>query len=120
MICKTQLNLFTPDQFSFLPSSMRISTDDVHAALELLATTRGSGPGGIAALILYRCRNVVTFYRLLGFVTSHTSMSSFLMSGNVVGLHLKSDSPTVATNYRPVSGPSFLGKNFESIVFNRV
>jgi hypothetical protein len=60
VISDSQLNLKTTEQFSFLPSSITITPDEVFTALESFATTRGSRPDGISAIFLYRCKNNLT------------------------------------------------------------
>jgi len=60
VVSSTQFNLITPEQFSFLPSSLFITPNEVFSALESLATTRGSDPDGISAIFLYRCRDTLT------------------------------------------------------------
>jgi len=47
---------FTNQQFSFLPSKLSISIDEVNEALNSLSHVRSSGPDGISAILLYHCR----------------------------------------------------------------
>ncbi|XP_050066213.1 uncharacterized protein LOC126555315 [Aphis gossypii] len=121
VISDAQLNLITTKQFSFLPSSITITPDEVSAAFESLATTRGSGPDGISAIFLYRCRNhlILPICAIFNKSLAEGIFPSVWKCSRVTPI-LKSGDPTDVTNYRPISGLPFLGKMFESIVLKRI
>jgi len=117
----TSLDIFTMDHFSFLQSSISVSINEVFAALDSLTTTRGSGPDGISAFLLYRCRFIL--YSPLTIIFSKSLAEGVFPSAwkdSRITHIFKSGNPSDVTHYRPISGLLFLGKMFEQIVLERV
>jgi len=112
---------FTNHQFSFLPSNLSISIDDVNAALNSLSNARGSGPDGISAILLYHCRAFLSLPVTLIFNQSLLE-GVFPSVGKISRVMpiLKSGNPADVANYRPISGLPLLGKLFEFIVLKRI
>lgn len=111
----------TNQEFSFLPSILSITTEEVNEALNSLSNTRGPGPDGISALLLYRCRATLVLPVTLIFNKSLTEgVFPHAWKISRVTPILKSGNPTDVANYRPISGLPFLGKLFESIVLRQI
>ncbi|KAL4088880.1 hypothetical protein QTP88_023964 [Uroleucon formosanum] len=111
----------TNQEFSFLPSILSITTEEVNEALNSLSNTRGSGPYGISALLLYRCRATLSLTVTLIFNKSLAEgVFPFTWKISRVTPILKSGNPTDVANYKPISGLPFLGKLFESIVLKQI
>ncbi|XP_016663030.1 uncharacterized protein LOC107884755 [Acyrthosiphon pisum] len=108
-------NEFTNHQFSFLPSNLSISIDDVNAALNSLANARGSGLDGISAILLYRCRASLSLPVTLIFNQSLLEgvFPPVLKISRVTSI-LKSGSPADVANYRPISSLPLPGLVLES------
>lgn len=106
----TELSTYTVSQFSFLPSLISISAEEVHSVLDSLSTTRGSHPDNISAYFLHRCRNAITTPITCTFNKSLTEgvFPSVWKCSRVTPI-FKSGSPADVTNYRPISGLPFLG-----------
>lgn len=108
-------------EFSFLPSILSITTEEVNEALNSLSNTRGSGPDGISALLLYLYR--ATFGLLVTLIFNKSLAEDvFPLTWKIsrVTPISKYGNPTDVANYRPISGLPFLGKLFESIVLKQI
>jgi len=112
---------FTNQQFSFLPSNLSISIDEVNEALNSLSHIRNSGPDGISAILLYHCRASLSLPVTLIFNQSLIEgvFPSVWKISRVTPI-LKSGNPADVANYRPISSLPLLGKLFEYIVLKRI
>eukprot|EP00102_Acyrthosiphon_pisum_P024314 XP_016661524.1 PREDICTED: RNA-directed DNA polymerase from mobile element jockey-like [Acyrthosiphon pisum] len=112
---------FTNQQFSFLPSNLSISIDEVNEALNSLSHVRSSGPDGICAILLYHCRASLSSPVTLIFNQSLLEgvFPSVWKISRVTPI-LKSGNPADVANYRPISSLPLLGKLFEYIVLKRI
>lgn len=106
---------------SLFTHPLSITTEEVNEALNSLSNTRGSGTDGISALLLYRCRATLGLPLTLIFNKS-LAEGVFPLTWTIscVTPILKSGNPTDVANYRPITGLSFLGKLFESIVLKQI
>ncbi|KAL4113859.1 hypothetical protein QTP88_017420 [Uroleucon formosanum] len=108
-------------QFSFLPSHLSISIEEVSDALKTLSNVRGAGPDDIPASLLFKCREVLCSPLCTIFNKSLTEgfFPAVWKISRITPI-LKSGDPTLVTNYRPISNLPFIGKLFELIVLKQI
>ncbi|KAL4098047.1 hypothetical protein QTP88_022719 [Uroleucon formosanum] len=108
-------------QFSFLPSHLSISIEEVSVALKTLSNVRGVGPDDIPASLLFKCREVLCSPLCTIFNKSLTEgfFPAVWKISRITPI-LKSGDPTLVTNYRPISNLPFIGKLFELIVLKQI
>ncbi|KAL4126382.1 hypothetical protein QTP88_010604 [Uroleucon formosanum] len=108
-------------QFSFLPSHLSISIEEVSDALKTFSNVRGVGPDDIPASLLFKCREVLCSPLCTIFNKSLTEgfFPAVWKISRITPI-LKSGDPTLVTNYRPISNLPFIGKLFELIVLKQI
>ncbi|KAE9532701.1 hypothetical protein AGLY_009782 [Aphis glycines] len=107
--------------FSFSPSHLSISIEEVSDALKVLSNIPGVGPDDILTSLLLKCREVLCS-PLCAIFNNSLMESNFPAVWKIsCGIPiLKSGDPTLVTNYRPVSNLPFIGKLFDLMVFKKI
>jgi Reverse transcriptase (RNA-dependent DNA polymerase) len=107
--------------YSFLPSSVKFTIDDVSQFLSSLRNIKSIGPDGIQGHFLYILRDVIAWpiYLLCKKSFDSGTFPSSLKLGSIIPI-LKSGNQALVTNYRPITTLSHLSKLFETIVLNSI
>jgi hypothetical protein len=115
------LDTLNIDQYSFLPSNISLSLENVSEGLNTLSNSHSKGPDGIAATMLYQCREALCIPLLLLFnISLQLGCFPEIWKISRITPIYKAGDPTDIKNYRPISGLPLIGKLFELLVLKTI
>ena len=102
-------------------SIINIKATTVKDILEILKTSKSTGPDGINPLILKKTAEAIapTLTKLFNYSLRTSEFPSTWKTAQVTPL-FKSGDPSSTKNYRPISILNILSKVFERVVFNEI
>ena len=100
---------------------MDFSESDFHKAIDELSNTSSSGPDGIPAILLKKCKPEISkpLFILWRKALDLGTTPSLLKLSHIIPIH-KGDHRGVAANYRPIALTSHFVKLFEKVLRNKL
>jgi hypothetical protein len=104
-----------------LPNNATFSVNDVFRSLSSLNNVWSIGPDGLSGHFLFELRSIIAHPLWLLFIRSLDEgiFPSMLKFSSIIPIP-KSGSPSIISNYRPISILSYIAKIFESLVLNAI
>lgn len=98
-----------------------ISSQDVKDTLQMLNTSKATGPDNLNPMLLKQASSELTYplTKLFNLSLQNSSFPSLWKTSNVVPV-FKKGSANIASNYRPISLLSVLGKCMERCIFKHI
>ena len=102
-------------------TDIHFTEEDIADAIDELSSTAASGPDGIAAIFLKKCKNALSkeLFHLWRDCLNQGITPWKLKEGHIIPIH-KGGHQGLAANYRPVTLTSHLIKVFEKVVRNHL
>jgi len=102
-------------------SNVRITPDDIKAAIDELRATAASGPDGFPSILLKQCKQELAVpLSILWNKSMETSYIPSSLKLNLITPNHKGGSKSIAANYRPVALTSHLIKIYEKVLRKKI